>query len=316
MTPQYDAVLMVGFGGPTRPEEIRPFLENVVRGRSIPASRLEEVAHHYEVIGGRSPYNELTLKQADALRGLLKSEGLALAVYVGMRNWAPYVKDVMREIVAGGARRVFCFPMAPHRSEASWERYQDTVAQALAGLGSGVPMIDYPEPWHGHPLFIGAVASRVAETLQRLTSEDRARAQVIFTAHSIPMAMDAQSAYSAQLVQSCRLVAKELGLERWRLAYQSRSGNPRDPWLEPDIGRLLPELGGQTAVVMPIGFICDHVEVLYDLDIEAAAIARNAGVTMLRASTVGDHPLFIQMIVDLIRRGQAGEMNLSWNRAR
>ncbi len=141
MNPPYDAVLMVGFGGPTRPEEIRPFLENVVRGRPIPASRLEEVAHHYEAIGGRSPYNELTLRQAAALRALLTHEGSAPAVYVGMRNWAPYVQDVMGEVVAGGARRIFCFPMAPHRSEASWDRYRDTVTQALAGFGNDAPAV-------------------------------------------------------------------------------------------------------------------------------------------------------------------------------
>ncbi|MGO9060939.1 MAG: ferrochelatase [Candidatus Binataceae bacterium] len=305
MNPPYDAVLMVGFGGPTRPEQIRPFLENVVRGRPIPASRLEEVVHHYEVIGGRSPYNELTLRQADALRALLKREGPAIAVYAGMRNWAPYLKDVMREAVAGGARRIFCFPMAPHRCEASWERYQDTVAQALTDLGNDAPAVNYLEPWHGHPLFVRAVASRIKETLEGMDPADRARAQIIFTAHSIPTAMDAQSGYSAQLMQSCRLAAQEIGIVRWRLAYQSRSGNPRDSWLEPDIGRVLAELGGQTVVVMPIGFICDHVEVLYDLDVEAAAIARGAGVAMRRAPTVGDHPLFIQMIADLLRRGLA-----------
>jgi protoporphyrin/coproporphyrin ferrochelatase len=307
MNPTYDAVLMVGFGGPTRRGEIRPFLENVVRGRPIPASRLEQVAHHYEAIGGRSPYNELTLRQADALRALLTHEGPAPAVYVGMRNWTPYVQDVMREVVAGGARRIFCFPMAPHRSEASWERYRDTVTQALTGLGNDAPAVDYPEPWHDHPLFIRAAASRIGETLEHLVAAERARAQIIFTAHSIPAVMDAQSGYSAQLMQSCRLVAQELAVERWRLAYQSRSGNPREPWLEPDIGRVLPELGGQTVVVMPIGFICDHVEVLYDLDVEAASIARAAGVTMRRAPTVGDHPLFIRMIADLMRRGLARE---------
>ena len=308
MTPGYDAVLMVGFGGPSGREEIRPFLENVTRGRAIPASRLEEVVHHYEVIGGRSPYNELTFKQAEALRALLKSNGFEVPVHVGMRNWPPYVKDVMRQIAGScGAKtqRIFCFPMAPHRSEASWERYQETVAQALAALGSAALAVDYPSPWHDHPLFVRAVASRIGAVLERLTADDRACAQIIFTAHSIPTAMDAQSGYSAQLLQSCSLVARELGAERWRLAYQSRSGNPRDPWLEPDIGRVLPELGGQTVVVMPIGFICDHVEVLYDLDVEAASIARGAGVTMLRAATVGEHPLFIQMIADLMRRGLA-----------
>ncbi len=168
MKPPHDALLMVGFGGPTRPDEVRPFLENVVRGRPVPPARLEEVAHHYERIGGRSPYNEETLRQADALRARLAREGLAIPVYVGMRNWAPYVSDVMREIAAAKARRVFCFVMAPHRSEASWDRYRDTVADALAALGADAPAVDYAQAWHDHPLFIGAVAARVREALETL----------------------------------------------------------------------------------------------------------------------------------------------------
>jgi protoporphyrin/coproporphyrin ferrochelatase len=301
MSAPYDAVLIVGFGGPTRPDEIRPFLQNVTRGRAIPPARLEEVANHYEAIGGRSPYNELTMRQADALRALLAHEGPALPVYVGMRNWAPHVADVMREIARAGARRIFCFPMAPHRSEASWDRYRQTVSEALAALGGDAPAAAYPQAWHAHPLFIGAVASRVDDALAGLSAAERARAQVIFTAHSIPAEMDAQSGYAGQIAQSCRLVAQKIGLERWTIAYQSRSGNPRDPWLEPDVSQVLRGLAGQMAVVMPIGFICDHVEVLYDLDVEAVAAARASGVTMRRAATVGDHPLFIRMIAELLR---------------
>jgi len=297
----YDALLMVGFGGPTRPEEVRPFLENVVRGRPIPPARLEEVVHHYDRMGGRSPYNDETLRQADALRALLARDGLAIPVYVGMRNWAPYVSDVMREIAAAKARRVFCFVMAPHRSEASWDRYRDTVAQALAALGADAPAVDYAQAWHDDPLFIGAVAARVREAMAGLGPVDRAGAEVIFTAHSIPAAMDAGSGYSAEIAESCRLIAGELGLARWSIAYQSRSGNPREPWLEPDVAQVLRGLRGRAAIVMPIGFICDHVEVLYDLDVEAASIARECGVTMRRASTVGTHPLFIKMIADLLR---------------
>jgi ferrochelatase len=292
----YDAVLMVGFGGPTRPEDIRPFLDNVVRGRPVPPERLEEVAQHYHRIGGRSPYNDLTLKQADALRALLAGEGLKIPVYVGMRNWAPYVGDVMREMAAGGARRIFCFVLAPHRSEASWERYRQTVAEALAVLGPDPPAVDYPLPWHEHPLFIRAVATGIEDAMDDLGADSP---HVIFTAHSIPAAMDADSGYSAQIAQSCRLVARELDLTDWSIAYQSRSGNPREPWLEPDVGSVLKGLGGRAAV------ICDHVEVLYDLDVEAAAIARAGGVTMVRAPTVGAHPLFIEMIASLLRHGAA-----------
>ncbi|HEY2106871.1 MAG TPA: ferrochelatase [Candidatus Binataceae bacterium] len=305
----YDAALMVGFGGPTRPDEIRPFLQNVARGRSIPPARLEDVVHHYLAIGGRSPYNELVLRQAGALRALLEREGDPIPVHAGMRNWTPYVKDVMREIAAGGARRIFCFPLAPHRSEASWDRYRQTVDEALAGLGSDAPAIGYPEPWHAHPLFIGAGSARFNDAMAGLSAAHRARAQVIFTAHSIPAAMDAHSGYGAQIAESCRLAARQLGLERWTLAYQSRSGNPRDPWLEPDVGQVLRGLSGQAAVVMPIGFICDHVEMLYDLDLEAASVARASDVTMRRAATVGDHPLFIRMIAELLRCGSIAIRN-------
>ncbi len=301
MKQPYDAVLMVGFGGPTCLKEIRPFLQTVARGRPIPPARLEEVAHHYEAIGGRSPYNDLTLRQADALRAALKREGPALPVYVGMRNWAPYVKDVMREIAGTGARRLFCFPLAAHRCEASWDRYVQTVSEARAQTGRGAPAAGYPQPWHTHPLFVRAVAARIGDAIAHLPAHERARAQVIFTAHSIPVPMDAQSGYSAQIAESCRLVAHEIGLERWTVAYQSRSGNPRDPWLEPDVAQALRAMSGQTAVVMPIGFICDHVEVLYDLDVQAASVAHASGVAMRRAATVGDHPLFIQMIAELLR---------------
>ncbi len=299
MKPRCDAVLMVGFGGPTRPDEIRPFLQNVARGRPIPPARLDEVAHHYEAMGGRSPYNELTFRQAQALRELLARQGSPIPVYAGMRNWAPYVKDVMPEVARGGARRIFCFPLAPHRSEASWQRYQQTVSEALAELGDHALTVFYPQPWHTHPLFVGAAAARINSVLESLDGAQRASAHLIFTAHSIPAAMDQTSGYSAQIAETCGAVAREVGFDRWTIAYQSRSGNPREVWLEPDIAQVLPNLRGQIAIVMPIGFICDHVEVLYDLDIEAASIARISNVMMRRAPTVGDHPLFIAMIAEL-----------------
>jgi ferrochelatase len=300
MSPRCDAVLMVGFGGPTRPDEIRPFLQSVARGRPIPPARLEAVAHHYEAIGGRSPYNELTFRQARMLRALLEREGRPIPVYAGMRNWAPYVRDVMRDLARIGAQRIFCFPLAAHRSEASWERYLQTVSEAAAELDGAAPAIVYPPPWHTHPLFIGAVAARINSTLEGLDDSQRSATHLIFTAHSIPAAMDQASGYSVQIAQSCRAVARELGFARWTIAYQSRSGNPREAWLEPDVAPVLRSLRGQSAIVMPIGFICDHVEVLYDLDLEAASIARANEVVMRRAPTVGDHPLFIRMIAELL----------------
>jgi ferrochelatase len=298
-----DAVLIVGFGGPTRAEEIRPFLDNILHGRPVPRERYDAVVHHYELLGGRSPYNDLTMRQADALRAELARGGLEIPVAVGMRNWQPYVEDALAALARGGARRVLAFIMAAHRSEASFERYQGTVREAVDKLGSRAPEIIYPEPWFAHPKFIAAVAARVTEALGHLEESERARAQLIFTAHSIPVAMAAASPYVDQLTESSRLVAAKLGFENWTLAFQSRSGSPRDPWLEPDIGAALRKLGRDAvAIVVPIGFLCDHVEVLYDLDFEAAAIAREAGVRMRRAATVSDHPEFIAMMAEIVRR--------------
>ncbi len=295
-----DAVLMIGFGGPTRADEVRPFLDNVLRGRPIPRERYEEVVHHYDLLGGRSPYNDLTMRQAAALRAELAKKGAAVPVAVGMRNWKPYVADAMRLLTDGGARRVLGFIMAAHRSEASFERYQATVNDALASLDEPAPEVVYPESWHDHPLFTTAVASRAREAYSRLEFPDRSRARLIFTAHSIPLAMANAGPYVEQLTQSARIVAADLGIDTWQFAYQSRSGSPRDLWLEPDIKETLRNLDAKTAVVVPIGFLCDHVEVLYDLDIEAAQVARDAGIRMERAPTLGDHPLFIEMMASIV----------------
>jgi ferrochelatase len=191
------------------------------------------------------------------------------------------------------------FIMAAHRSEASWERYQVTIEEARASLGDRAPEIEYPAPWHNHPQFIGANAARVRDAYNHLDAGTQSRASLIFTAHSIPVAMAEKSLYVEQLSESAQLVAGEIGVGAWSLAYQSRSGNPRDRWLEPAIGDVLRSLDSDTAVVVPIGFVCDHVEVLYDLDVEAAQIARDAGVKMVRAQTVGDHPRFIEMIASI-----------------
>ena len=295
-----DAVLMIGFGGPTRADEVRPFLDNVLRGRPIPRERYEEVVHHYDLLGGRSPYNDLTMRQAAALRAELEKKGARIPITVGMRNWKPYVADAMRALADGGARRVLGFIMAAHRSEASFERYQATVDEARAALGARAPEVVYPQPWHDHPLFTTAVASRAREAYSRLDFPERRRARLIFTAHSIPIAMANAGPYVEQLTQSARIVAAELGVDTWQFAYQSRSGSPRDAWLEPDIKETIRSLGAKTAVVVPIGFLCDHVEVLYDLDIEVAQVARDAGIRMERAPTVGDHPLFIEMMASIV----------------
>ena len=297
-----DAVLTIGFGGPNRADEIRPFLDNVLRGRPVARERYEEVVRHYQNMGGRSPYNELTFLQARALRNLLAGAGITIPVEVGMRNWEPYVVDGLVALQRAGARRALGFIMAAFRSEASWERYQGVVRAAREAMGPRAPEVEYPEPWHNHPKFIAAVAARASETLARIKLDERQRVQLIFTAHSIPVGMATGAPYLEQLTEACAAVAAQLGIEPWTLAFQSRSGSPRDRWLEPEVGSALQKLAaGAIVVLVPIGFLCDHVEVLYDLDVEAARIARESGVRMERAGTVCDHPEFIAMMAEIVR---------------
>ncbi len=299
--PLCDAVMIVGFGGPSSAGEIRPFLDRVLQGRPVSRERYEEVVHHYESLGGRSPYNELTFRQAAALRAKLEAAGIGAPIVVGMRNTPPFIEASLRDLAARGARRVFGFILAAHRCEASWERYQRDVAEARARIGASPPEVVYPSSWHDDPRFIAAVADRARAALDRLDATVRDEAELIFTAHSIPARMAAESPYVTQLQRSAELVAGALGRSRWRIAYQSRSGGPREPWLEPEVNEALRSTRARAAVAVPIGFLCDHVEVLYDLDIEAAGTARSAGVAFERAATVSDHPQFIELIAALAR---------------
>lgn len=294
------AVLLIAFGGPTRPDEIRPFLANVTRGRRIPPERLEAVAHHYEEIGGRSPLNELTFRQADALRALLPD----VPVYVGMRNWEPYLADVLAEMARDGVAEALGLILSPHASEASRERYMEAVADGCAALGDRAPRLRWAPSWHLHPDFVAAWADTVGAALAQVPPD----APLVFTAHSIPVAAAATSPYVREIEESAAAVAAALGGRPWQLAYQSRSGSPRDPWLEPDVDAVIAQLGAdgvRHVVVAPIGFVCDHVEVLYDLDVAAQKTARDAGVTLVRASTPNDHPRFVRMLADVVRSALA-----------
>jgi len=299
-----DSVLLVAFGGPTRAAEIRPFLEIVTRGRSIPAERLEEVAHHYELMpGGCSPLNALTEAQADGLRRALAGAGRPLPVFVGMRNWHPFLYETLAAMAAAGRRHALAIILSSFRTEASWERYVADVAAARERT-PGAPEIVFAAPWFEHPRFIAAAADGVARALAALPPSERAETPVVFTAHSVPVAMAAASPYVADFSAAARAVAAKIGHARWSLAYQSRSGSPRDPWLEPDVGDVVKALakeGARHVVVAPIGFVCDHVEVLYDLDVEARGIAEAHAVTLHRAPAVNAHPEFIAMLVDIVR---------------
>ena len=299
----YQAVLLIAFGGPTSLEEVRPFLARVTKGIPIPPERLEEVAHHYEAVGGRSPLNEITLSQAHALEELLAAQGSPFPVYVGMRNSAPFFRETLERMNRDGVENSVGFILSAHRTEASWERYQKNIADARVALAGKAPTVDYCVGWHDHPLFIQTWAELIDAALAKIAGDRRNPRPLLFTAHSLPVPMATRSPYVEQLETSARLIAEHLGHRTWSLAYQSRSGKPSDPWLEPDIGWALQKLaaeGWHETIVAPIGFACDHVEVLYDLDIEAKKIAGALGIDLIRAACPNDHPTFIRMIADVI----------------
>lgn len=303
--PSYQAILLIAFGGPTCPEEIRPFLTRVTQGLPIPPARLEEVAHHYEAVGGKSPLNEITLRQAEAVKKLLEENHSPLLVYIGMRNAKPYFRDTLKRMAADGVERALGFILSSHRTDASWERYQKNIAQARAELAGDAPAIDYCDGWHDHPLFIQTWVELINDVCDKLSSTQRDATPLLFTAHSLPVPMAAQSSYVAELQTSARLIGEKLRHHGWTLAYQSRSGQPGDPWLEPDISDAIGKLaaaGHKDVVVAPIGFVCDHVEVLYDLGIEAKKRANDLGVNLIRASCPNDHPTFVRMMADVINR--------------
>jgi protoporphyrin/coproporphyrin ferrochelatase len=309
----FDAVLVIAFGGPHAPADIRPFLANVLRGRRVAPGRVEEVAHHYERVGGRSPITELTNKQAEGLARRLATAGAPLPVFVGMRNWHPYLTDVLAEMSRAGVRRVLGFIAAAHRSYSSCTQYRENVADARAALlreGLADVEVTYVPDWYTHPNFIEANAERVQAAAAGLDPAVRARAQLIFTAHSIPVSMAEKYPYREQYEESARLVAAQVWLQpdttgqtSHATVYQSRSGRPEDPWLGPDITDYLREAraaGLGAAILSPLGFLCDHVEVLYDLDIEAAEVARDIGLPLVRAQAVNDHPLFLDLMADVV----------------
>ena len=303
MNPMIDAVLLIAFGGPTAPHEIAPFLENVTRGRRIPRGRIEEVARHYaRMPGGRSPLNELTQAQARALAELLARAGTPFPVHVGMRQWHPYLDETLADLAARGARRCLGIIMSPLRSEASWERYQADVAEARART-AGAPEVVFAPPWSAHHGFIDAVADRARHALDEVPEGDRRWTPLVFTAHSIPTPMADAAPYVEDFTAASRAVAHRLEHARWSLAYQSRSGRPEDAWLVPDVNDVLASFavdGERHAVVVPLGFVCDHVEILYDLDVEAAGRARERGLTLHRARAVNDHPTFIAALADMV----------------
>jgi protoporphyrin/coproporphyrin ferrochelatase len=307
--PPHDSVLLLAYGGPTRPEEIRPFLDNVLRGRPVPKERYEEVVGHYEKVGGASPIHRLTFEQAEGLRSLLESGRPALPVHVGMRFWHPSIAETLARMTEARLKRAVGIVLAPHPSHASREVYHQAVSEARQRVGAAAPEVDFVEPFGDHPDFIEAVSGRIRDAYQALARERRPGAALVLTAHSIPVEMSGASEYEAAIRRTAALASRAAGIGSWTLAWQSRSGRPGDRWLEPDINdaiRSLHARGVRDVVVAPIGFVSDHVEVLYDLDIQARATADGLEVGFHRAGTAGTHPAFLRMLAALVRAEVAG----------
>jgi ferrochelatase len=306
----YDAFLLVSFGGPERAEDVLPFLENVTRGRGVPRTRLLEVAEHYHHFGGASPINAQNRQLLEAIRAELAAPGPALPVYRGKRNWHPLLEETVRHMAADGIRRALAFVTSGFASYSACRQYREDIERAVAAAGPGAPRIDKLRLFHNHPRFIEAVREHARAALATLPPDRRSAARLAFTAHSIPRSMAEASDYEAQLREAAALVVDGLGGDhRWRVVYQSRSGPPAVPWLEPDIGDHLEALrreGATDVVVVPIGFVSDHMEVAYDLDTEARERAARLGLGFVRAGTAGTHPAFVGMVRELILERVAG----------
>jgi ferrochelatase len=327
MSTPYDALLLVSFGGPEGPDEVLPFLENVLRGRNVPRERMLEVAEHYQHFGGASPINGQNRQLIAALERELAAHGPRLPIYFGNRNWHPLLPDTLRQMAADGVRRALAFVTSAFSSYSGCRQYREDIARAQQEVGPAAPQVDKLRVYFNHPGFIEPMIERTQAALGAIPADRRDDAMLVFTAHSIPQAMADGCKYEAQLRDACQLVAKGVGREStslslgervgslgtrrgevrvpWHLAYQSRSGPPQQSWLEPDIGDFLErcQVSGvrcQDAVVVPIGFISDHMEVLFDLDTEVRQLCDSLGIHLVRAATVGAHPRFIRMIRELV----------------
>jgi len=318
--PAYDAFLLVSFGGPEGPDDVMPFLENVTRGRSVPRERLAGVAEHYYAFGGVSPINQQCRDLLAAVRAEFAASGLSLPVYWGNRNWTPFLTDTVRAMADDGVRRAVAFVTSAYSSYSSCRQYLDDIERARAAAGPGAPQIDKIRRFFNHPGFIEPFACHARAALATLPAEVREDAHLVFTAHSVPVWMADTSGpqkgrgrpaggrgrYVTELTEAARLIAERTGGGRhpWSLAYQSRSGPPSQPWLEPDVRDHLGELaksGTRAVVVIPVGFVSDHMEVRHDLDVEAAQTAETLGLAFARTATPGADPRFASMITELVR---------------
>ncbi len=302
--PPFDSILFVSFGGPEGLDDVIPFLENVLRGKNVPRERMLEVAEHYRHFDGVSPINQQNRTLIAALRKELDSLGIELPIYWGNRNWQPLLPDVLQHMRDDGRQRGIAFFTSMFSCYSGCRQYRENIHDAQQQVGPGAPLIEKVRKGFNHPLFIAAQADLVKSGLQSLQPARRTAAKLLFTAHSIPMTMADNSRYAQQLGEACRLVAQQVGHSQWELVYQSRSGPPQQAWLEPDIcDRIeqLPSEGTRDVVVVPIGFISDHMEVLFDLDTEAKQLCERLELGFVRVPSVGVHPLFVTMVAQLLQ---------------
>lgn len=300
----YDAILFVSFGGPEGPDDVMPFLENVLRGRNVPRERMLEVAEHYKHYGGVSPINSQNRALIAALENDLTEHGVNLPVYFGNRNWNPMMDDTMRKMKADGVKRAIAFVTSAFSCYSGCRQYRENICASQDVVGEEAPVVDKLRVYYNHPGFVEPMIDNVNAALKSVPENNRATTQLVFTAHSIPMGMATNSKYEWQLTEACRLVAEGVGTNPHRLVYQSRSGPPQMPWLEPDVCDYIKEKHAEKpltdVVIIPIGFISDHMEVMYDLDDEAKTLCDELGINMQRASTVGTDPRFVTMIRQLV----------------
>jgi protoporphyrin/coproporphyrin ferrochelatase len=303
----FDALLVVSFGGPEKHEDVLPFLEQVLRGKNVPRERMLEVAEHYYHFDGRSPINDQNKQLIAALEGECRSRGAALPVYWGNRNWHPLLADTLKQMQAEGVRRAAAFVTSAFGSYSGCRQYREDIARAQQVAGVQDIVIEKLPNFCDRPEFIEAMADRVRVAMAELQGAD----QLIFTAHSIPVSMAEASPYLRQLKEASARVAAACGMSNWTLVYQSRSGPPSQPWLAPDICDYLREqhaAGVRSVIICPIGFISDHMEVLYDLDTEARALCDQLGMKMVRAGTAGAHPRLVSMICDMVLHSPTTEI--------
>jgi protoporphyrin/coproporphyrin ferrochelatase len=302
-TAPYDSFLLVSFGGPEGPDDVMPFLENVLRGKNVPRERMLEVAEHYSHFGGVSPINAQNRELLAAIKDEFAASGVDLPVYWGNRNWHPLFADTLRQMRDDGCKRTLAFFTSMFSCYSGCRQYRENIIAARDEVGPDAPHIDKLRMGFNHPGFIEPMAANVREAVASIDGDSTT--QVLFTAHSIPNSMADNCNYEKQLREACRLVAEHADVSRWRLVFQSRSGPPQQPWLEPDVCDAIEELDDSDridkVVVVPIGFVSDHMEVLFDLDEEAAQLCDQHGIQMARAKTVGTHPRFVTMIRELVQ---------------